>query len=160
MNGDMFTKTLMLQVGDETSGLDRLSAIGMELRVEEGKVLVDNVGFSSIAEKAGLDFDQEILNIQRPNKRPPKQLMFIPAIFLLVICLFFTGQGVAKNLSFTWRPDWQQLIRRIACSRISDKIATNEAPRSKKQGIHEKANKIVMRYYLRSKLCLRKFLSL
>ena len=95
-HGNMFTKTIMLQVGDETSGLDRLSAIGMELREEEGKVLVDNVGFSSIAEKAGLDFDQEILNIQRPNKRPPKQLMFIPAMCLLSFVYFLQAKRRKK----------------------------------------------------------------
>ena len=96
-NGNMYVKTLMLQVGDETSGLDRLAAIGMELREEEGKVLVDNVAFSSTAEKAGLDFDQEILNVQRPNKRPPKQLMFIPAICLLAL-VWFLQKGRRKKL--------------------------------------------------------------
>jgi hypothetical protein len=96
-HGNMYIKTLMLQVGDETSGLDRLTAIGMELREEEGKVLVDNVVFSSAAEKAGLDFDQEILNVQRPNKRPPKQLMFIPAICLLVL-VWFLQKGRRKKL--------------------------------------------------------------
>ena len=96
-NGNMYVKTLMLQVGDETSGLDRLAAIGMELREEEGKVLVDNVAFSSTAEKAGLDFDQEILNVQRPNERPPKQLMFIPAICLLAL-VWFLQKGRRKKL--------------------------------------------------------------
>jgi hypothetical protein len=43
-------------------------------------MLVDNVVFSSRAEKAGIDFDQEVLNIQVPSQRPPMQLMFIPAI--------------------------------------------------------------------------------
>jgi hypothetical protein len=40
------------------------------------------VVFSSAAEKAGLDFDQEILNIQIPTKRLPKELMYIPAVLL------------------------------------------------------------------------------
>ncbi len=97
MSGDIFTKVIMLQVGGETSGFDRLAAIGIELRKEDGKVLVDNVVFSSAAEKAGLDFDQEILNVQRPNKRPPKQLMFIPAVLLLGVIWFFQN-GRRKKL--------------------------------------------------------------
>ena len=44
--------------------------------------------FSSAAEKAGVDFDQEILNIQVPTKRPPKQLMFIPAALLYALVWF------------------------------------------------------------------------
>jgi len=81
-NGDEFTKTIMLPVGDEATGKERLTSIGLEIRVDEGKVLVDMVGFGSAAEKAGVDFDQEILNIQMPNKRLPKQLVFIPTLGL------------------------------------------------------------------------------
>ena len=82
MNGDIFSKTVMLPVGDQEGGKERLEEIGIETRVEEGKILVDNVVFSSPAEKAGLDFDQEIINIQMPTDRMPKQLMFIPAAAL------------------------------------------------------------------------------
>jgi TRAP transporter 4TM/12TM fusion protein len=82
MEGNQFTKTLMLPVGAEETGKKRLEAIGFETRMEEGKTLIDNVVFSSAAEKAGIDFDQEILNIQVPSKRLPKQLMFIPSLVL------------------------------------------------------------------------------
>jgi hypothetical protein len=80
-------KTLMLKVGDEATGKEKLAGIGIELREEDGKMLVDNVVFSSRAEKAGIDFDQEILN-QMPSKRPPKELMNIPALGLLVLVWF------------------------------------------------------------------------
>jgi hypothetical protein len=80
LNGNIYQKTLMLKVGDEATGKEKLAGIGIELREEDGKILVDNVVFSSRAEKAGIDFDQEILNIQVPSQRPPMQLMFIPAI--------------------------------------------------------------------------------
>jgi len=82
MDGTEFTKTVMLPVGDEGTGAERLAAIGIETREEDGKTLIDNVVFSSAAEKAGIDFDQELLNIQVPSKRLPKQLMFIPALLL------------------------------------------------------------------------------
>jgi TRAP transporter 4TM/12TM fusion protein len=86
MDGSEYTKTIMLPVGDQESGKARLDGIGIETRDEEGKIIIDNVVFGSAADKAGLDFDQEILNIQMPSERLPKQLVFIPAfaIFLLV----------------------------------------------------------------------------
>ena len=88
MDGTEFTKTVMLPVGDEKTATERLAAIGLETRNEEGKVLIENVVFSSPAEKAGIDFDQEVLNIQMPTKRPPKQLMFIPALALYALVGF------------------------------------------------------------------------
>ena len=83
LDGTEFTMVTMLPVGDEPSGDERLQAIGFETREEEGKIFIDNVVFASAAEKAKVDFDQEILNLQVPNPRPPKQLMFIPALALL-----------------------------------------------------------------------------
>jgi predicted nucleic-acid-binding protein len=55
------------------------------------------VVFSSLAEKAGVDFDQEILNLQMPTKRLPKQLMFIPAMLLLSL-IWFLQRGRSKKL--------------------------------------------------------------
>jgi TRAP transporter 4TM/12TM fusion protein len=100
MDGSEFTKTIMLPVGEEKTGAERLAGIGIETRVEEGKTLIDNVVFSSPAEKAGIDFDQEILNIQMPAKRPPKQLMFIPA-FLLYALVWFVQRGRKNRLEAT-----------------------------------------------------------
>jgi TRAP transporter 4TM/12TM fusion protein len=88
MSGKEFTKTVMLTVGDETTAEERLTGVGIETRIEDDKVLIDNVVFASAAEKAGLDFDQEILNIQIPTKRLPKEIMYIPALVLYgLICL-------------------------------------------------------------------------
>ena len=96
MDGSEFTKTVMLPVEGEGSGSEKLEAIGIEVRDEEGKVLIDNVAFSSAAEKAGIDFDQEILNIQVPTNRPPKQLMFIPALCLLAGVWFLQNKRRKK----------------------------------------------------------------
>jgi len=97
MDGTEFTKTVMLPVGKEKTGVERLTAIGLETRNEEGKILIDNVVFSSAAEKAGIDFDQEILNLQVPSKRLPKQLMFIPALALYAL-IWFLQRGRKKKL--------------------------------------------------------------
>ncbi|MDX1576173.1 MAG: DUF3394 domain-containing protein, partial [Kiloniellales bacterium] len=57
---------------------------GIEVRDEDGKVLIDNITFGSPAEQARLDFDWEIKGIEVPAERMPKQLFYIPAIALLV----------------------------------------------------------------------------
>ena len=97
MDGSEFTKTVMLPVGDEKTAVERLAAIGVETRKEEGKILIENVVFASPAEKAGIDFDQEVLNIQMPAERPPKQLMFIPA-FALYALVWFLQRGRKNKL--------------------------------------------------------------
>ena len=99
MDGSEFTKTIMLPVGEGTTGAEKLNAIGIETREEEGKILVDNVVFSSPAEKAGVDFDQEILNLQVPTKRMPKQLMFIPALLLYAFVWVVQRGRRAKTLA-------------------------------------------------------------
>jgi len=96
-DGSEFTKTVMLPVGESKTGVERLAEIGIETRNEEDKILIDNVVFSSAAEKAGIDFDQEILNLQVPSKRLPKQLMFIPALLLFAL-VWFVQRGRSKKL--------------------------------------------------------------
>ncbi|MCK5914055.1 MAG: DUF3394 domain-containing protein, partial [Desulfuromusa sp.] len=89
MSGKEYTKTIMLTVGDEPTGFDKMAGMGFEIRNEEGKVFIDNVMFASAAEKSGVDFDQEILNIQVPNHRLPPELLYFPAgglyVFLWII---------------------------------------------------------------------------
>jgi TRAP transporter 4TM/12TM fusion protein len=98
MDGSEFTKTVMLPVGDEPTGAERLNAMGIETRTEDGKILIDNIVFSSAAEKAGMDFDQELLNLQVPSKRMPKQLMFIPALLLYGL-VWFLQRGRKNKLA-------------------------------------------------------------
>ena len=97
LRGKAYTKVMMLPVGGENTGAERLAAIGIETRNEEGKTLVDNVVFSSPAEKAGVDFDQEIRTIKVPTRRLPKQLMFIPAMGLMVL-VWFLQRGRKQRL--------------------------------------------------------------
>ena len=97
LDGTEFTMAVMLPVGDEPTGAERIQAIGFETREEEGKILIDNVVFASSAEKARIDFDQEVLNVQVPNPRPPKQLMFIPALALLVLIWYLQIGRIKKQ---------------------------------------------------------------
>jgi hypothetical protein len=83
IEGDEVAKTVMLPMGPPGPGVERLANAGLELREEEGRVFIDMIGFASPAEKAGLDFDFEITSVLQPNERPPKELMWIPALILL-----------------------------------------------------------------------------
>jgi len=88
IDGNTVQKTILLPLGLQGAGQERLSLAGLEVRIEDGKVIVDNIVFGSAAQEAGLDFDWQILNIQTEAERPPKQLMFIPAILLLLLVGF------------------------------------------------------------------------
>jgi hypothetical protein len=83
IEGDEVSKTVMLPMGAPAPGPERLSTAGLELRQEEGRVFIDMIGFGSAAEKAGLDFDFEITGVLQQNDRPPKELMWIPALIFL-----------------------------------------------------------------------------
>lgn len=83
IDGKFVQKTILLPMGEAGDGQQRLANAGLEIRVEGDKVVADNVMFDSDAQKAGLDFDWQIISIQRQADRPPKQLMFIPALLLL-----------------------------------------------------------------------------
>ena len=83
IEGDEVKKTVMLPMGASAAGAERLFNAGLELRDEEGRVFIDNIGFGSAAEKAGLDFDFEVTAVLQPNDRPPKELMWIPALAVL-----------------------------------------------------------------------------
>ncbi len=86
LEGKTIDKVVMLPVGEAGKGQDRLAkAAGLELREEDGKLLIDNIVFGSVAEKQKLDFDWEIADVQVESDRPPKQWFFIPAIVLLIV---------------------------------------------------------------------------
>ena len=75
--------TMVLTVGDEATGQERLEGYGLEVIEQDGNYIVDGTTFDSAAEKAGFDFDQVIASVGAPVDRPAKQLFFIPALMLL-----------------------------------------------------------------------------
>ena len=83
LDGDLISKMVVLPMGKIASGKARLEQAGLELRTEKQRVFVEMVVFDSFAQKAGIDFDWEILSLQVPTARPPKQWMFVPALLLL-----------------------------------------------------------------------------
>ena len=85
LEGDMVDKVVMLPVGASGPGKDRIEmAAGLELRQEGEKMLVDNIVFGSAAEKQKIDFDWEVVDVQRKADTPNKRWFYIPAILLLI----------------------------------------------------------------------------
>jgi TRAP transporter 4TM/12TM fusion protein len=97
LHGEPFTKAIMLPIGDKPTGAERLTDIGIETREEEGKVLVDFVAFDSPAQKAGVDFDQEIEKVFVDADRPAKQWMFIPALLVFALVWWNQRRRVPKE---------------------------------------------------------------
>ncbi len=83
LDGKFISKVVMLPLGKPGDGTERLADAGLEVRTEDGKVYADNVMFGSSAQQVGIDFDWEIVNLEVAADRPPKHLMFIPALLLL-----------------------------------------------------------------------------
>ncbi|MET4733245.1 TRAP-type uncharacterized transport system fused permease subunit [Thalassospira sp. MBR-102] len=83
LEGDEVSKSVMLPLGPEASGEDRLYNAGIAVRNEDGKVFIDDLVFGGPAEKAGLDFEFEITAIKIEADRMPKEVFFIPAFILL-----------------------------------------------------------------------------
>jgi hypothetical protein len=83
LEGRGIDKVVMLPLGAAGSGEDRLFEAGLELLIDDGKVIVDNVVFGSTAERQKIDFDFEVASVQVKADRPPRQLFYIPALLLL-----------------------------------------------------------------------------
>tara|TARA_R110000787_G_scaffold63679_4_gene143482 strand:- start:45484 stop:48105 length:2622 start_codon:yes stop_codon:yes gene_type:complete len=83
--GKIDEKFVELPLGDaDSDGVSRLeNNVGLTLRVEDEKVIVDQVGFDSPAAKAKIDFDWQIVMVELPNDRLPKEVFWIPALGLL-----------------------------------------------------------------------------
>jgi hypothetical protein len=81
--GDELVFTAVMPIGDEATGEERLEGYGLQILIEDNKVIIDNAVFDSPAQAAGLDFDQQILTILVPVSQPAKELLYIPAILLL-----------------------------------------------------------------------------
>jgi len=87
VSGKIVTTTVELPLGAKSDGdgatrLDRHA--GIAFRVEDdNKVFVDNVIFGQFAQEKGVDFDWEVLTIEQPASRMPKEVFYLPALALL-----------------------------------------------------------------------------
>lgn len=83
--GEPVSLTLIIEVPEGANGQERLANFGVDLLEQDGKLMIDGATFDSPAEKAGFDFDQEVLEVKVPSEQPPKELFFIPAVLLLLL---------------------------------------------------------------------------
>jgi len=88
IEGNLVSKMVVLPMGELAPGKTRLEKAGLELRTEKKRVIVDMVAFNSLAQKAGIDFDWEILSLQIPTDRPAKQWVYLPAFLLLALLIY------------------------------------------------------------------------
>ncbi|MCB1991198.1 MAG: DUF3394 domain-containing protein, partial [Geminicoccaceae bacterium] len=62
----------LLEVPEGATGEERVQAMGITLLERDDKQIIDNVAFDSAAQKAGLDWDQELLFFREPLPQPSK----------------------------------------------------------------------------------------
>lgn len=101
LEGRAIDKVVMLPVGDKSlgDGVARLKeAAGLELKEEDGKLIIYNLVFGGVAEKQKLDFDWEIASVKMENtERPAKQWLYILAGGLLALVWFSQRSRVRKE---------------------------------------------------------------
>ena len=83
VDGKTVSTTAVLPLGEAGGGAERLARAGLEVRVEDGKALIENVEAGSPAEEARLDFDWEISSVQMPKERIAKEAFMVPALLAL-----------------------------------------------------------------------------
>ena len=83
VDGKTVSTTAVLPLGKAGDGAERLAGAGLEVRVEGGKALIENVEAGSPAETARLDFDWEISSVQMPKERIAKEAFLVPALLAL-----------------------------------------------------------------------------
>ncbi|MEC9367734.1 MAG: DUF3394 domain-containing protein, partial [Pseudomonadota bacterium] len=82
--GEVIEWVVLLDLPQGASGQERLDKAGLTIKQDGGRAIIDDVKFDSIAKKAGLDWDQEIIRVLRPVEQPTKYLMYIPAALVLL----------------------------------------------------------------------------
>lgn len=101
LEGRAVNKVVMLPVGDKSlgDGVARLKqAAGLELKEDDGKLIIDNLVFGGVAEKQKLDFDWEIASVKIENAdRPAKQWMYLLGLILLALVWFSQKARVRKE---------------------------------------------------------------
>nr|WP_306265599.1 TRAP transporter permease [Pararhizobium sp. IMCC3301] len=89
-SGDRVQRLVAIALGPSgASGANRLrDATGMDMRFQDGGLYVDNVAFNSPAQKWGVDFDWQVLELNKPNARAAKEWFYLPAYVLLGLLMF------------------------------------------------------------------------
>ncbi|OBT16755.1 C4-dicarboxylate ABC transporter [Vibrio sp. UCD-FRSSP16_10] len=98
LDGKFMSKTVRLPFDDDaTTAEDRISSMGLMLSKSADKVIIDMVEFGSPAEASGIDFDWQIKHIIQKAERPMKELVFIPALLLVILMVINQKRRIARE---------------------------------------------------------------
>jgi TRAP transporter 4TM/12TM fusion protein len=92
IEGKHVDKIVILPMGKKDDPAKRLAHAGLFVSQQDGKLMVNNVGFGSTAQKYGIGYGWEIKSVQVKTNRPHKQWMFIPAFLLLGLIAWLQNQ--------------------------------------------------------------------
>lgn len=77
------SRVVMLPLGQEGDGLQRLAEAGLTVTTAGGTPRITNVNYDSQADRLGLDFGWTIDAVLVPSDRPAREWMFVPALLVL-----------------------------------------------------------------------------
>ena len=98
--GDPISFVAIVALGEGAGGEEKLADAGLAFRQDGERMIIDDVAYDSTAQKAGLDWDQEVLRVLRPVPAPSKYWMFIPALLLLgLVVLMQRGRAGAAPMA-------------------------------------------------------------
>jgi len=81
--GKSVRKTVLLPLGPKADGETRLREAGLILNVTDDGATVQRVRFGTRAKDYGIGPGWRIETVQMPSDRPPKEILFVPALALL-----------------------------------------------------------------------------
>jgi hypothetical protein len=94
--GDPVEKLIRLDLGEGTSGVERLKAAGLEIDVADDEVMVANVRLGSSAAKYGILPGDAVLSLAVPSERPSPRWFILPALLLIgLVALLQRGRRPA-----------------------------------------------------------------
>ncbi len=85
LEGDEVERLVVLPLGEAGTGVQRLETAGLVFRTGDDGIFTDYVVFGSPAQKAGLDFDWQLLTLHLEQDRPGKHWVYLPAMLLLAV---------------------------------------------------------------------------
>jgi len=72
---------------------------GLAVRLEDGRVLVDNLRFDGPAQRAQMDYDWEILAVDVPQAQPAKYWVYPPVLLLTALLMLWQRRRAAAGPS-------------------------------------------------------------
>ena len=104
-DGNEVTKTVMLSIGDEPTGEDRLRGLGLTTTEEGENLRVGMVMFGSPADRALIRFGYEITSVHVENERPSETIDVYPGLAVAGADLVFPAATGTTPGRYRPRPE-------------------------------------------------------